>query len=270
MDDLLYQHSSPLIGLMLLLSMLIGQELGFRLGLRMHAETAPVTREQTSTILGAMLGLLALVLGFCFSLALQRFDDRSQAVVTEANAIGTTWLRAQLLEEPARSESLTLLRQYIDQRLEEGAVSLDQSAARRALQERGDALAQQLWGAATRAVAADPKPATSGLYVQSLNEMIDAQASYQAALARHVPELVLWLVFLTLVLTTTTMGYSAGLGGRRAPFASLALIGLIGLVVYLIIDLDRPRRGFIQVSQQPMLELQASSRATAIDSKPPP
>lgn len=269
MDDLLYQHSSPLIGLMLLIAMILGQEAGFRYGLRAHERTPEVTREQTSTILGAMLGLLALVLGFCFSLALQRFDDRSQAVVAEANAIGTTWLRAGLLQEPARSESQRLLREYIDVRVQEGAVSLDHPEERKALLQRGDALVQQLWDSATRAVAADPAPTTSGLYVQTLNEMIDAQANYQAALGRHVPELVLWLVFLTLVLTTTTMGYSAGLGGRRAPVASLALIGLIGLVVYLIIDLDRPRRGFIQVSQQAMLELQAGAQPAVIGSARP-
>lgn len=269
MDDSLFQHSSPLIVAFLLIAMILGLEAGFRLGMRAHAHTPEVTREQTSTILGAMLGLLALVLGFCFSLALQRFDDRSQAVVAEANAIGTTWLRAGLLQEPARSESQQLLRAYIDVRVHEAAVSLDHSDARNALLQQGDALAQQLWAAATRAVAADPRPTTSGLYVQTLNEMIDSQSSRQAALGRHVPELVLWLVFLTMVLTTTTMGYSAGLGGRRAPAASLALIGLISLVVYLIIDLDRPRRGFIQVSQQSMLELQAATRPTTTDSVPP-
>jgi hypothetical protein len=117
---------------------------------------------------------------------------------------------------------------------------------------------EQLWRQAVRAAELDKSVVTSGLFIQSLNELIDTSATRDAALNRQVPEVVLFLMLATIVLTTATLGYASGIAGHRVTLAAFILVILIALVVYLIIDLDRPRRGAIQVSHASMLSLQQS------------
>jgi hypothetical protein len=112
-----------------------------------------------------------------------------------------------------------------------------------------------LWALAVRAAAETPNPVTTGLFTQSLNEMIDSFGVRQAALDRHVPEIVLFLLFGTLVLTSALVGYASGMAGQRASFATYVLVLLIVLLVFIIIDLDRPRRGLIEVRQDSMYEV---------------
>lgn len=256
MNELMYSQSSFVIVAGLLACMLIGVELGYRVGHRRSAAASEAIRTQVNTVLGAMLGLLALLLGFTYSLALQRYEERSQTVVAEANAIGTAWLRAQLLPADARSAAQVRLRQYVDLRLRDGSVSLDNAAALDQFERQAGAIAQQLWDLAIQAAAKDDRPTTSGLFLQALNDMIDAAERRRAALDRHVPESVLFLVFITFVMTTATLGYASGISAHRVTVPGLTLVLLIACVVYLIIDLDRPRRGVIQVNQGSLIELQ--------------
>jgi len=117
-------------------------------------------------------------------------------------------------------------------------------------------MAAQLWGQAVRAAEEDGRLVTSRLFIQSLNELIDAFGTRNAALDRHIPEIVLFLMFATFVMTTATVGYASGTAGHRATFAAFVLLGFIVLVVYLIIDLDRPRRGSIQVRLENLFSLE--------------
>jgi len=210
---------------------------------------------QANAVLAAMLGLLALLLAFTFSAALQRYEDRSQTVVAEANAIGTTYLRARLLPREMQDEVQALLRQYLDVRIQEGRVDATDPALHESLLNQGKRIEAQLWSHAVRAAELDKSVVTSGLFIQSLNELIDTSGTRHAALNRHVPEIVLFLMFATIVLTTATLGYASGIAVHRVTFAAFVLVMLIALVVYLIIDLDRPRRGAIQVSHESMLSL---------------
>ena len=205
-----------------------------------------------------MLGLLALLLAFTFSAALQRYEDRSQTVVAEANAIGTTYLRARLLTGEMPDKVQGLLRQYLDVRIKTGRVDATDPELRDSLRDQAKLIEGQLWNYAVKAAEQDPNPVTSGLFIQSLNELIDASDIRSAALERHVPEVVLYLVFATVLMTTATLGYASGLSGHRATLAAIVLVMLITLVAYLIIDLDRPRRGNIMVSHESMLSLQQS------------
>jgi hypothetical protein len=151
-----------------------------------------------------------------------------------------------------------LLRQYLDNRLQEGSVDSTEPERHESIIQRAKQLEAQLWSQAARAAEIDGRVVASGLYIQSLNELIDTSGTRNAALNRHVPEVVLLLLFATIVLTTATLGYSSGLAGHRVTLAAFVLMTLIALVVYLIIDLDRPRRGAIQVSHESMLSLQRS------------
>jgi hypothetical protein len=258
MAEMLYHHSAVTITVGLALGMLAALELGFRLGQPSAATTSEALRTHINSVQASLLGLLALIIGFTFAVALQHYDARSSAVVAEANAIGTTWLRSAMLAPAERHEVRALLRRYVASRVSEGQDALSQPGARAAELARSSTLLDELWQLATRIVAKDANPVPSGLFVQTLNDSIDALASRNAYLDRHVPEIVLWILFATFGVTAAVLGYSAGIAGHRPPLASMLLIALIVLVTYLIIDLDRPRRGLIQVSQAPMLELQRS------------
>ena len=256
----MYSQSSVLIVSALFIFMLLGMEIGFRSGRRKQASVAEAIT-QANAVLAAMLGLLALLLAFTFSAALQRYEDRSQTVVAEANAIGTTYLRARLLPREMQDEVQALLRQYLDVRIQEGRVDATDPALHESLLNQGKQLEAQLWNYAVRAAEMDKSVVTSGLFIQSLNELIDTSGKRNAALNRHVPEIVLFLMFATIVLTTATLGYASGIAGHRVTLAAFVLVILIALVVYLIIDLDRPRRGAIQVSHDSMLSLQQTMGA---------
>jgi len=255
MKEIMYSQSSVLIVSGLFVLMLLATEIGVRAGRRRQASaTEAIT--QANAVLASMLGLLALLLAFTFSAALQRYEDRSQTVVAEANAIGTTYLRAGLLPAVMQEEVQTLLRQYLDVRIQEGRIDSTEPELRESLLQQAKRMESQLWGHAVRAAELDGRPVTSGLFIQSLNELIDTSATRTAALNRHVPEIVLFLMFATIVLTTATLGYASGIAGHRVTLAALVLLMLIALIVYLIIDLDRPRRGAIQVRHESMLSLQ--------------
>lgn len=255
MKEIMYGQSSASIVLGLFVLMLLSMEAGVRSGRRKKAIPAEAIT-QANAVLASMLGLLALLLAFTFSAALQRYDDRSQAVVVEANAIGTTYLRAQLLPPDMHDEVRSLLRRYLDVRLQEGRISTADTVVRESLLQQAHVMTAQLWGHAVRAAQQDAGPVTSGLFIQSLNELIDAYDARNATLDRHVPEIALFLMFATIVMTTATLGYASGISGHRVTLAAFVLVVLIVLVVYVIVDLDRPRRGAIQVSQESLLSLQ--------------
>jgi len=196
-----------------------------------------------------MLALLALILGFTFSLSLQRFNDRAAAVVDEANAIGTTYLRTHLLPESVRTDAKRLTREYMDFRLKAGSVPLNEADARSLVIAKSDAIIGELWDLTAKAAREDGGPVTSGLFITSLNETIDAFGSRVAIVKRHVPELVLLLLFTTFILTGVVIGYANGAEDHRPSIAAYVLALLISLLVFIIIDLDRPRRGLIQIPQ---------------------
>jgi hypothetical protein len=172
-----------------------------------------------------------------------------------------------------QDEVQTLLRRYLDVRILEGRVDATDPALHESLLSQGKRMEAQLWNHAARAADLDKSVVTSGLFIQSLNELIDTSGTRHAALNRHVPEIVLFLMFATIVLTTATLGYASGIAGHRVTLAAFILVTLLALVVYLIIDLDRPRRGAIQVSHESMLSLQQSIGAaqghTALPGNPP-
>jgi len=254
----MYDHSSVLIVALLFVSLLAATEAGYQIGRRFVATTTDSTKTQINTIQASLLGVLALLLGFTFSLSLQRYDSRSQAVISEANAMGTAMLRAQLLPATVRTETQNLLREYLDLRVLAGTISLDQAEERSAVLRESGQVLDSLWRNALRAADQDASPVTTGLFIQALNELIDAYGTRDAALNRHVPEAVLFLLFGTFILTACLVGFASGVAGHRASFPTYILVALIVFLVFIVIDLDRPRRGLIEVSQQSLVDLQAN------------
>jgi len=157
--------------------------------LRQHLETL---REPVGVVQGVLLALVGLVLAFGLSLAIGRYDSRRAAVVDDANAIGTTYLRAQTLAEPTRTRSLELLRHYADASLKLSHAVPTTPKFHRTIAEE-DGLQRQLWRLAGNALEGAPQDSAPRLYVETLNQMIDQQTVREAALNNRIPSAVLAL-----------------------------------------------------------------------------
>ena len=238
--------------------MVLAIEIGFRVGLWFTKESNDAARSHVGGVLSSLLGILALLLGFTFSMALQRFDNRSVALVEEANAIGTCYLRAALLTESVRSDAQKMLQDYIALRVEDSSLTLVDVEKRAALQERTNRQLNALWRLAVAATELDANPVRTGYFVQALNDTIDAYGRRQAALGRHVPKEVLYLLACVFLMTGGVLGYSTGVAGHRPSLVSHVLVALIVILVFIIVDLDRPRRGLIRVDQTSMIQLKES------------
>jgi hypothetical protein len=254
-QDLLYGYSSVAIVVILFIAIIVLNEVGFRIGRFVQAHTDSETKSLTGSIQASILGLLALLLGFTFSMSMQRFDNRSMALIDEANAIGTAVLRIQLLPEEFRAEASDLFQEYIGLRVDVGQLDLTRTGEREVFNSRISDLQNRLWSLAIAATEVDARPVTMGAFVNSLNAVIDSQGKRNALLQMQVPEVVLILLFIVFISSGGIMGYSAGLSGKRI-FAPIVLVSiLITLIVFIIIDLDRPKRGLIQVNQGALIEL---------------
>lgn len=251
--------SLPLWGLYVatVVIILLAVEGGQRLGKyrRQHPEQeleAPV-----SVMVGATLGLLAFILAFTFGLATSRFDIRRGFVVDEANAIGTAYLRAGLLSEPYRTEVRNLLREYVDVRLD-----LVRPGKAEEAMHRSDELHGRLWSQAVAVGEKNPSSIVAGLFIGSLNEVIDLHAKrVNLGLRTRVPGTIWAALYFVAILATGAVGYHAGLTGTRRSLAVLALVLAFSAVMMLIVDLDRPLEGGLKVSQQAMIDLRNSLMA---------
>ena len=257
----MYNQSTVLIIAVLAVSSVLSTEAGYRIGRRQQASAKAPPESHVSAIQAALLGILALLLGFTFSLSLQRYDSRSQAVVNEANAIGTAYLRAQLLPPSIAGEARTVLLDYLDGRVRESTIPLSNRAERQALFVKAHQDQAALWRLALTAAEEDRSEITSGLFIESLNELMDLYGRRNAALNRHVPEGVMLLLYGAFLLTWGIVGYTAGTSGYRPSLVAYLMLVFVLVVVFVVVDLDRPRRGLIQVSHTSLTDLQAALHA---------
>jgi len=245
----------PLWGLFLTIVVLVlaAIEGGYRLGSYRHRQEGREKEAPVGAMVGATLGLLAFMLAFTFGMAASRFDTRKQLVLDEANAIGTTYLRTAMLPE-RRDEIRTLLRSYVDARLE--AVRSGRVAEQIVQSEH---IQGQLWSAATAVGLQHPDSIVVGLFVESLNEVIDLHAKrVTAGLRNRIPSAI-WVALLTIAaLSLAAMGYHAGLVGTIRSLAIIVVAVTFSAVIVLIADLDRPQEGTLIVSQQALIDVRES------------
>jgi hypothetical protein len=249
----LYTFSLRLIFLVGLAVVLAGIEIGWQLGVRGEGRGG----SNVSALEQSMLGLLALIVGFTFLMALTRYESRRDAVLNEANAIGTTALRARLLPEPHRTETLKLLREYVQIRVDY-IPSGNSFAELPEVIDHSNNIQQALWQQAKAAAAEDKNMVPTGLFIQSLNEMIDNQGKRLAALRAQIPNIVLIMLFGFTTAAGAIAGYASGLEAKRTRLPVYLMGVLVAAAIFLILDLDRPNVGFITVSQQPMIDTAAS------------
>lgn len=254
---MLYQRSEILVVTMLFGLLLVATEIGFRRGRVIRGRLEDPAKSELTTLQGAMVGLLALLLAFSFAMAESRFETRRQLVLEEANAIGTTYLRSQTLAQSYRTKVATLLREYVADRLEYYAAGIDLKRLDE-VNRQTNQLQTELWSQAMDAINTDPHSIPAGLFISSLNEVIDLHMKRDIARQNHVPEAVLHLLFLVAILAMGIVGFGCGIGDWRSLSVTVTMSLIITLVILVIMDLDRPRRGFIKVSQQSMVALQDS------------
>jgi hypothetical protein len=245
----------------LFLGMLVLSEFGRRVGQRRFARDPEGARVGTGVVDGAVFGLLGLLVAFTFSGAGARFDARRQLVVEEANAIGTAWLRLDLLPVGEQPALRVLFRSYLDTRLEVYQSLPDLEAAADAL-ARSVALQGDIWA---RAVAASQGPDYQRAVVvllPALNQMIDITTTRTMASRIHPPGIIFALLIALGLVCSLLAGYAMAGGKQRSWTHSVGFAAVIALSVYVILDLEYPRRGLIRVDaiDQVLIDLRASMR----------
>jgi len=214
-------------------------------------------REDFGIILAATLTLLGLIVGFTFSMALNRYDQRKNYEEEEANAIGTEYLRASLLPAADAAKVRSLLLNYLDQRIlfyetrdEQQLSKIDAQTAK---------LQAELWSAVQAPAAAQPNQVVA-LAVSGMNDVLNSQGYTQAAWWNRIPFAAWGLMAAIAICSVALVGY-----GARNPKAESKLLLILPLVVsiafFLIADIDSPRRGLIHVKPQNLVSLAQSLRA---------
>ncbi len=250
-----FSLSSWALALILLAAVVGATVLGLLVG-RILGRNRDALREPFGVLQAATLGIVGLLLAFGLTLAIGRYEARRVAVVDEANAIGTTYLRAQTLAEPVRTESLGILRRYTDLAIRishevPGSASMDRTvAAQGALQRR-------LWSLAGTALHDAPLASAPRLYVDSLNTTIDQQTVRVGALNNRVPSTVLLLEVVAAAVALGLLAAYLSFLGRGLVTVLLAAL-LVTMLLFVTFDLDRPTRGLVTIPDTPFTSLRAS------------
>ena len=235
----------------------VALEVGFRLGVRRQAKTDEPDKSHANALHGAVLGLLALLLGFTFAMAVSRYETRKTLMIEQANAIGTAALRGSLLPPPHASRTAELFREYVESRLQYNAAGRNDAKVAES-EVRAARIEKELWDISRTLLTEDPRSQPASLYTQALNDVFDIREERRFALNDRVPAAVTIMLFVVSMTAMGLIAYSCGLNGRRRPLANLTFACLIALVLTIILDIDAPRVGFVTVSPESLLRLQES------------
>jgi hypothetical protein len=241
-----------LFALSLFIGMLLLLEIDRRIDARRLVKDPEGARTGTDAIKGAVFALLGLLIAFTFSGAASKFDTRRQLIIEETNAIGTAYLRFDLLPasmQPALQESF---RQYVDARLEVYRKLPDVQAAKAEL-AKAIQLQEAIW---TQAVAAPM------LLLPALNQMIDITTTRTMATQLHPPLIIFVMLFGLALASALLAGYGMASGKSRSWLHIFGFAAVIAVAIYVILDIEYPRLGLIQVDafDQTLVELRQSMK----------
>ena len=238
--------------------MLVLMELGARLDRRRMERDPERERAGTATAEGAVFALLGLLVAFTFSGGLQRFEARRDLIVQETNAIGTAWLRLDVLPEPERTELQQLFRDYLDARLDVLRAVPDMAAVE-AARARASAIQVVIWAKANAALGT-PAPPTSLLVLPALNEVFDVATARKSASENHPPLVIYGLLVAMSLACALLAGFAMAASKVRCWTHRIVFAAVVTVTVYTIVDLEFPRHGLIRVDHfdRIMVELRAS------------
>lgn len=246
----------------LLAGMLIAFEVGRRIGAARLVRDPDGLTKGAGAAEGAVFALLGLLLAFTFSGAASRFEGRRWLINSEANAIGTAYLRLDLLPEESQPALRDLFRRYTDIRATAYRGANDVSAVKAKLAE-GVALQNEIWKSV---VAASRLPGASSqaamLLIPALNEMVDIAATRAMATGNHPPRIIFLLLAVLSLVGALLVGYSTSGNKDRSWFHQVTFAVVISLAIYVIVDLEFPRLGFIKIdaADQALIDLASSMR----------
>jgi hypothetical protein len=235
-------------------------EIGFRIGIWLQRrDPESGTTPMTGAVVGGMLGLMAFLMAFSIGIVINQHNGRKAMVVTEANAVGTAYLRAGFLDEPDRTAARDLLREYVEVRLAAAAdASLYESVLTRSEEIHG-----QLWSIVEDNVRQGKESDIMGLFVESINEVIDVHSLRLAAVELRLPRLLGVVMFAATVLSFLLVGIASSADGKRDFFAILVFALAFVAVLIIVVDLDRPQQGLITVSQTALTDLLGQMTTTS-------
>jgi len=233
-------------------AVLVVAEIGFRLGRWLQRRDPDSAKSPVSgTVVGGMLGLMAFLLAFCIGIVINQHNGRKAMVVTDANAVGTAYLRAGFLAEPDQTMVRNLLREYVEVRLEAAAdPALRESAVQRSEQIHGE-----LWSIVEDTVHQGRDSDIIGLFASSINEVIDVHSLRLAAIDLRLPRLLGIVLYAATLLSFLLVGVANSADGKRDPFAITLFALAYVAVLMLVVDLDRPQQGLLTVSQTALSDL---------------
>jgi len=242
-----YVFSAAMYTLGLLIAMLVLLEVGRRAGKRRMARDPEWARAGAGVVDGAVFGLLGLMVAFAFSGAASRFDSRRQLIVEETNTIGTAYLRLDLLAPDAQVTLRENFRRYLDNRLAVYRKLPDIAAAYQEL-AKGEEIQREIWRqsvAASRAPGASP--AAPMLLLPALNAMFDIATTRTLAAQIHPPLIIYIMLFALAMISALLAGYGMAASKERNSIHAACYALVIAVAVYVILDIEFPRLGLIQV-----------------------
>ena len=237
---------------------LLAAEIGFRLGLwlqRRDPESGKIP--VTGPVVGGLLGLMAFLLAFSIGIVINQHNGRKAMVVTEANAVGTAYLRAGFLAEPDRTTTRDLLQEYVQIRLD--AVGGDETVYESTV-ARSEEIQIELWTIVENTVNQGRESATMALFVDSINEVIDVHAERLAAIDLRLPRVLGVVLYIATFLSFLVVGVASSTDGKRDPLTILLFTLAYVAVLLIIVDLDRPQQGLLTVSQTALTDLLAQMK----------
>jgi hypothetical protein len=241
--------STWFLGLLPLVLLLFGMMGMIGLGRLLRARHARhhVERQGLDVIEGGILGLMGLLLAFTLSGAAARFDSRRALIAEEANAIGTAYLRLDLLPEPARAELQEQFRQYVEERLAMYRAIPHKTRVRLHF-ERGAVLQADMWRGATAAASQSSRLTAELLLLPALNHMIDITTTRAAATVMHPPALIFALLASIALLCGLFAGYRTGASGTHSWVHLIGFSAALAITIYATIEIEYPRMGLVQES----------------------
>lgn len=254
MSTFLYDSPTLLIVAILFVLMISLHWAGFRLK-RSRLRKQSADTEGGGSMEGSMLGLLALLLAFTFGMSSSRYDGRRSVLIQEANDIGTAILRADLYPDSLRNVLRNDFKQYLELRIAYFDAGYNQQKINASV-SGSSAIASRLWKTVTQAGQQNQHLLATQQMVPALNSMFDTATNRDAARLGHVPESILWLLFLLTLTASFIIGYGTKTD-KRDPIVVAGFALMTALTIYLILDLDRPRRGIITMdtAHEKMTEL---------------
>ncbi len=245
-EPLLFEVGAHWIALYIFLLILICNWVGFRYKKFQEQKPSSNGPDSLGSLESSMLGLMALLLGFTFAMAISKFDTRRQVIIEEANDIGTAILRADLFPDSVRNLFRQDFKEYVEARIAYYDAGVDKNKIDSAL-KKGNYYSGRIWSREALLSQSEPNRVSHMQMIPALNSMIDIVTVRESLRKTKVPPVILLLLVILTLMSSFLVGY--GYKGKRRNPVMIAVFSLMTTItLYLILELDRPRRGILNLN----------------------